>query len=356
VDGPPRQRAAESKGGHRGALRAAAGLALGVAAALLVARALGISRAELAHELARARPGPLAAAAGGAIVLLALQAWRWSLVMRPAVGLGYVPAFQAMAVGFLFNVALPARGGDLLRVQYLGKRTGISRAKLLGTELVDFGCDKLGWLVAFPLLCLFGAPPGWIFRAVAFIGGFGALAVLVLVLMASRLGRAGKDGKAWGPRWLAELRGGFAVSGWKRLLAIQLAVAPLPWLWETAVLVWAGGAVGLALEPMQAFSVLTAFNVATAVPSPGNAGSFEAGGTLALTALGVPHDTALTFILLYHLTQVIPSCALGALVLAAQGERIFGARGLLHFGAVVPLAPAARADAATRDPAGDRAG
>src|SRR2546428_10293702 len=65
-----------------------------------------------------------------------------------------------------------------------------------------------------------------------------------------------------------------------------------------------------------------------AVPSPGNGGSFEAGGTLALAASGVPKETALAFIFLYHLTQIVPGFVGGVLVLAMDGEQIFGRQGL----------------------------
>src|SRR5206468_11437145 len=82
---------------------------------------------------------------------------------------------------------------------------------------------------------------------------------------------------------------------------------------------------------MQAFAVLTAFNVATAVPSPGNAGSFEAGGTLALIAFGVPKEPALAFIFLYHLTQVVPGFVGGVLVLVLEGDTLFGKQSLFHF-------------------------
>ena len=92
----------------------------------------------------------------------------------------------------------------------------------------------------------------------------------------------------------------------------------------------AGHALGLDLTPMQAFAALTAFNVATAVPSPGNAGSFEAGGTLALAAYGVDKEIALAFIFVYHLTQVLPGFLGGVLVLAVEGEQIFGKKGLFR--------------------------
>src|SRR5207245_7293390 len=118
-------------------------------------------------------------------VLMGLQALRWFIVMRPLVKLGYGQAYRAMMVGFFFNVLLPARGGDLLRVQYLGRRTGISRAKLLGTEIVDFWSDKWGWVGACPLVCLLGAPPSWLFRALLVIGGAVVGVGLVLALRGS---------------------------------------------------------------------------------------------------------------------------------------------------------------------------
>ena len=312
-------------------LRTGLGLLVGLLAASGVVAWLGISQRQVLASLHGVGEEPLLLAAGAALVLMALQSLRWWVVMRPVLDLSYGQACRAMMVGFFFNVLLPARGGDLLRVQYLGRRTGISRAKLLGTEIVDFWSDKWGWVAAFPILCLIGTPPAWLFRALSLMGALVVGVGLLLALMGSGLLRRG-------PRWLANLRDGFAASGWKRLLLVETIIAPLPWLWETIVIVVAGHALGLALTPMHAFAALTAFNVATAVPSPGNAGSFEAGGTLALIAFGIPKETALAFIFLYHLTQVVPGFLGGALVLLLEGETLFGKRSLFKLPA--PLAPA----------------
>jgi uncharacterized membrane protein YbhN (UPF0104 family) len=179
-------------------------------------------------------------------------------------------------------------------------------------------------VAAFPILCLFGTPPSWLFRALLLIGGIVVGVGILLALMGSGLLRRG-------PRWLTNLRDGFAANHWRRLLLVETVIAPLPWLWETFVIAIAGHALGLDLSAMQAFAALTAFNVATAVPSPGNAGSFEAGGTLALIAFGVPKETALAFMFLYHLTQVVPGFMGGVLVLALEGESLLGHRGLLRF-------------------------
>jgi len=311
-------------------LRTVAGLLAGIFAAAAVVVYLGISQRALIASLHGVAEQPLFLAAIGGLVLMALQALRWWVVMRPVLDLRYGQAFRAMMVGFFFNVLLPARGGDLLRVQYLGKRTGISRAKLLGTEIVDFWSDKWGWVAAFPIVCLLGSPPSWLFRAVLLMGGLVLGIGILLALMASGLLRRG-------PHWLTNLRDGFAANHWKRLLVVETVIAPLPWLWETFVIVVAGHALGLDLSAMQAFAALTAFNIATTVPSPGNAGSFEAGGTLALIAFGVPKETALAFIFLYHLTQVVPGFVGGVLVLVIEGETLFGKRSL--FGSRRPELP-----------------
>jgi uncharacterized membrane protein YbhN (UPF0104 family) len=324
-------------------VRALFGLSAGLAAATAVAAYLGISQRELIATVHGVAVEPLLLAATGGLILMALQALRWWMVMRPVLTLTYGQAYRALLVGFLFNVLLPARGGDLLRVQYLGKRTGVSRAKLLGTEIVDFWSDKWGWVAAFPLVCLLGTPPAWLFRALLLIGavvlGVGAL----LALMGSGLWRGPRT-----PAFIANLRDGFAANHWRRLLVVETLIAPLPWLWETFVIALAGHALGLDLTPMQAFAALTAFNVATAVPSPGNAGSFEAGGTLALAASGVPKETALAFIFLYHLTQIVPGFVGGVLVLVMDGEQIFGRQGL--FGLRRPELPLEAAAVPEPDP------
>ena len=124
-------------------LRALLGAGAGLLVAVLAFIYLHISRDRFIDDVLSAHPGPLVFAVLGGFVLLGLQSLRWWTVMRPVLpGLRYLQAYKAMLVGFFFNALLPMRGGDLLRVQYLGRRTGVSRAKLLGTEVVDFFSDK----------------------------------------------------------------------------------------------------------------------------------------------------------------------------------------------------------------------
>jgi uncharacterized membrane protein YbhN (UPF0104 family) len=319
-------------------LRALLGAGAGLLVAGLAFVYLHISRDRFIDEVLAAHPGPIVFAVLGGFVLLGLQSLRWWTVMRPVLpGLRYVQAYKAMLVGFFFNALLPMRGGDLLRVQYLGRRTGVSRAKLLGTEVVDFFSDKWGWVAAFPIVCLLSLllpqherPPVWLFRALAGFACLLAATGAVLLLMASPRWRQYPDGRPRGPRWLANLRDGFAAANWKRLLVVETVLAPLPWLWETLVIIVASRALDLGLTPMQAFGALTAWNMGTIIPSPGNAGSFEASGTLALGWLGVAPEKALAFVFLYHLAQVLPGMMAAAGLLVAEGETLFGKRSVFR--------------------------
>ncbi len=293
---------------------------------------LRISRQRFWDDVRSAHPGPLLFAVAGGFVLMGFQSLRWWTVMRPVLpGLRFAHAYRAILVGFFFNSLLPLRGGDLLRVQYLGRRTGVSRAKLLGNEVVDHFSDRWGWVAAFPIICLVSLllpaherPPPWLYRALGVMAAVVATVATALVAMRSRHWRRDAQGRPWGPTWLGSLRDGFAAANWKRLLVVESVLAPLPWLWETLVILVASRAVDLALTPMQAFGALTAWNLASIIPSPGNAGSFEASGTLALGWLGIRADRALAFVFLYHLSQVLPGMVAAAVLLAAEGETFFG--------------------------------
>jgi glycosyltransferase 2 family protein len=304
---------ARTGGGWRSLLGLLAGLLVGGLAMFF----LGVSRQEMLAALHDAAAGPLVLAALGSLVLLAFQSLRWWLVMRPVVKLPYHQAYGAMTVGFLCNVILPARGGDVLRVLYLSQRTGVSRAKLFGTEIVDLTSDKWGWIAAFGVMCLVDTPPAWLFRALGVLFALLAAGSLLLVAMGSQLFR-GQTRRV--PAWITNLREGFAAQHWKRLLVLETLVAPLPWFWETLLIVVAARSLGISLTAMQAFATLTAFNLASVVPSPGNMGSFEAGGAVAMVHFGVAHSTAVAFMVLYHLTQVLPGIALGSIILARHGS------------------------------------
>jgi hypothetical protein len=303
-------------------LRSLAGLGAGLLVAVAAGFWFDIRPAEVARQIAHVSPWAVALCIASSFCVLALQSLRWHRVMAPLLGLRYRDAYKAQIVGVLFNALLPARGGDLLRVQYLGRRTGKNRATILGTEIVDRWLDFWGWIPTFLVFALVANPPSWLFKALAIFGGI-LLALGIAMLLLMRWGLELAGGARLGG-FVQALRTGVRAFGQPRIWVTALLIAPLPWLWEAVVLTYAGRAFGLDLTLVQAFSVMIGFNIATAVPSPGAIGSLETGGVAALVFFGFPQEKALAFMTVYHFSQLLPGMAGGAAVLITEGERLFG--------------------------------
>lgn len=304
--------------------RALLGLFAGLAVAAVAGYFLGVRPAEVAKHVAGVSPWVLLFCVASAGVNLVLCSFRWHLVMRPVIGLTYSQAFRAHVVGQMFNALLPMRGGDLLRVQYLGRRTGKSRGTILGTEVVDRWLDWFGWTPVLIVTTLVAGVPRWMFTAGAMFGGL-LLTWGVAMIVLTRRGWKPRPGSRIGAMW-ASFQSGITAFGSRRTLTIALLVAPLTWLWESCALIVAASGFGIHLSFPMAFSVLIGFNLAMVVPSPGAIGSVETGGTAALVFFGVDQSQALAFMFVYHFTQLLPCVATGAGILVFEGERLFGRR------------------------------
>jgi uncharacterized protein (TIRG00374 family) len=306
----------------RTALRTILGLAAGLAVAGVAGWWLGVKPREVLAHVIGVPAWVVVFCVLSSYVVLAFQALRWHSVMGPLLGLPYGQAYRAQVVGMMFNAILPARGGDLLRVQYLGRRTGKSRATILGTEAVDRWLDWWGWFPVLFLVAMTGPVPRWLYTALGLfaliLGSWGTIMVVL-----SRRGFVPKPGSRFGAAF-ASFRTGVEAFRSRRMIVLALAIAPLPWLWESFVIRLAAHAFGIELSLAMAFSVLIGFNVATLVPSPGAVGSVETGGTAALVYFGVDQSAALGFMFVYHFSQLLPGIALGAAILVAEGEKLFG--------------------------------
>jgi uncharacterized membrane protein YbhN (UPF0104 family) len=305
-----------------GVLRFVLGLGAGAIVAIGVGYVTGVRLADVVRYASGVSAWLVIGCVASSFVVLALQSARWHQVMWPLLGLTYGQAYRAQIVGFMFNALLPARGGDLLRVQYLGRRTGKSRATILGTEIVDRWLDWWGWIPTFLVLCLLSRPPSWLYKA---LGIFGSVLVVwagVMLLLTRRGWRPSGDGRF--ARVWAALTTGITAFRSPRIWAIALLLGPLPWLWESLAISVAARAFGIDISWLMSFSVLIGFNLAMVVPSPGALGSVEAGGTAALLFFGVDQYKAMAFMFVYHLTQLLPGVIGGVVLLIVERERLFG--------------------------------
>lgn len=288
-------------------------LALGASVLLvgLVLHFLGVSPRSIWDHARAMGYGTFTLAALGWVLLVCTQSLRWHMLAVRTARVRWSESLAMRLVGNVANTILPARGGDVVRVELLSRIGAVPRATAVGVELTDVWVDKIGWLPALLFVCAFGTPPSWVLRAAPVFVLLPFAAYGVWLVSARVRGR-------WA--WVDAVARGMS-QDWRRTAVVSLLIAPLPWMLETAVIVAASHVAGLPLDMTQAFAMLTALNLALVVPMPGNIGTTEASATAALVAFGVPLDGAAAFTVVYHLGQLVPIVALGLAAVAALATR-----------------------------------
>jgi predicted dehydrogenase/uncharacterized membrane protein YbhN (UPF0104 family) len=327
LDGSPDGRAAMPSAERRWRTYALRGGAL---VALLAAGAWtfhDVAWAPLWAALSTAHLGWIALAAAVNLGAVGFQAARWLALVRPLTRAAtFAHAFKSLVVGFAVSTVVPARAGELARMQWFSRLTGLARASVVGSIVLDHLVNAAGLLLALAVLPLFlkNVPfwirPGALFTLAMFT--LGAMLVFALRPLRSSPGAAppsqnlpvtGINGI------LVRVRQGLAATARPGALSLSLGASFVSWTLEVNVILIAMRAVGLAMPLAAAILVLLAVNLALAFPlaPPGNLGTLEVGATLALLGFGVAKEQALAFGLVYHFLQIIPIGILG-LVLAGR--------------------------------------
>lgn len=273
---------------------------------LLVLMVRHVDWSEVLQALRHASLPLVFAAAALNFVNLAAKAARWQVMLRPLGRVGFLRLYYYLIVSYAASALLPARAGEALRVVLLRRRDNVAVADSVGVVVVEKLFEVLGLLVVVLPLPLLLVLPHWAELSIWAIAAGGLLALLVAVLLATRLGPQQEEGS-----WYKLARGLTCMKSPSRVgLAIALSVAAYVidaaevWLvlralaidvpWATPALVLLGG------------------NLAIAVPStPGQLGALEAGVVAGLSIAKVPVPAALAFALVYHVMQLLPIVLVG---------------------------------------------
>jgi hypothetical protein len=261
------------------------------------------------------------------LMALGFAAARWRALVRPLARTTTLSqAFKAMMVGYTVSMVVPARAGELARAHFLGTRTGVSRASVLGTIVLDHLTNAVGLLGGLAVMPFFIDIPGWL-RSGSWVA-LALFAVAVTAVVAMRpVERDGREPATDGTparrlaRLLGKLQHGLTGVRQPRALALAFAASLVAWTLEVGVVLLTLRAIGLSLPVPAAFLVLAAVNLALAFPvaPPANVGTLELGATLALVEFGVAKERALAFAILYHLLQVVPIAVMGVLFASRGG-------------------------------------
>jgi glycosyltransferase 2 family protein len=76
-----------------------------------------------------------------------LKSYRWSLLINQKSKISFKNIFLSNNIGYLANTILPAKAGELIKVQILGREEKISRSYVLGTVVADRILDIITLLI-----------------------------------------------------------------------------------------------------------------------------------------------------------------------------------------------------------------
>jgi len=246
-----------------------------------------------------------------------VRGWRWHVILRES-GIRHEPldAYALVAVGYMGNVVLPARGGELLRVILLHQRSSGRRREILGTIVAERTLDVISLVVLLSVVTfagIAGTPAG----VTPALGGLAALSVgAIALLVYLRLRRQGRMAG------FADKIRPFAASSRKlmtRAGAMLVVVSLGIWLLEGLVFTLAARSVDLELSILAgAFLVVIANFFAIIPAAPGYVGTYDAAVLFGLAALKVPHSVAVGVAILARFVAFVPITLFGFILLVAR--------------------------------------
>jgi glycosyltransferase 2 family protein len=311
----------------RSLARGGIGIAISVLSLYLVVRQVDLGA--VARVLGSAAPGWVLAVAACIALDVTCRTVRWQALLAPIQRVRFVPVLGYLLVGYLANNVLPARLGELVRSHYLGDREGMSRATTLGTIVVERVVDTAVLVAIASAAILLLHVRGVVASAVLVGLGITGLLVVALgaALVAHRLPYADRAVAAVG-RWptvvslAGRLRGGLAVAGRPRTVAVAIAWSVAAWSATVVAFAAAGQAVGVELTWGQAALLAAGVSLATAIPAgPGYLGTFELAAVQVAAVFGVAADPAVALAVLVHAVILVLTSFGGAAALLRMGWR-----------------------------------
>ena len=253
-----------------------------------------------------------------------LVAERWRLMMSTFARLPLAPLFGILSVANLANNVLPARLGDLVRVQVPAQRWGVSRARsaatvfateslLDGIALAGLGLIGLA-LIDIPLF------PSELFWSVLGLLVGSIIAVVPLSHLKLESGWTERSivrklpdaPQSFIEEAVPHFLDGLAVFRHARLAAPAIAMSFALWLIEVGTFALLGRAFGITLSMPAWMLVMISANLVSAVPiTPSNIGAYEVAITELLKALGVEPAAAAGFAIAAHAFNILWISAVG---------------------------------------------
>jgi glycosyltransferase 2 family protein len=272
------------------------------------------------------------------ILTIIIRAFRWQYLLKPVKTVRMYSLFSATSIGFMANMILPARLGELIRAYLIGQREDISKSASLATIVVERLWDILILILFLGLVLLvtpLAAGDPSLEEGLKWGGGISLFALFAMLLSLVFLKEKTKASLNIVQTIMNPLSANLSlkvenfISSFAAGLGTIKGNKDLIYIAIWSFILWVLSALSLHIIffafhiyiPFYApffLIVLQAFGVALP-SSPGFIGTYHAATIAGLTLLGIPKEQALSIAIVMHASFFFPTILLGMYLLWLEG-------------------------------------
>lgn len=253
------------------------------------------------------------------VVALFVRSYRWKLLGARYAGVPYRHFFRATTMGLMLNTFLPFRTGDLFQGYFISRTSKLPQSYTLSTVFMERMTDFISPALMLVIGSLFIALPAQI--------SLPRLAVIFAVVVSVITAVIVMRGKfvAFLSRFLHERHSATVARLLDNMVTAlgffrdrQFLTRVLPLTMGTWFILSAAStflilkSLAIPITFFQAYLVLSVSVMSVAIPSsPGFVGTWEFFCVLALSIFGIDRERALSYALLSHVLNFLPTVAFG---------------------------------------------
>jgi hypothetical protein len=266
-----------------------------------------------------------------------IRALRWFHLLEPIKKIGLSSLFSSIVIGFAANCVLPARLGEFIRANYIGRMENISKSSSFATIVIERLFDVFTILLILLFVILFtDFPSKWESTENALKTGGFFLLVLFIMSIFLLIGLKKKTQTFLNifehflffipqkirqkiVNMLKDFGNGLVlVKGPSQLLAVMFYSLTL-WCLTSFQIYILGFSMGMSLPFLAPFFILILLCLSVTLPSaPGYIGTFHLACQYGLIFYGFSKEKALSMAILLHAAGFIPTVILGLIIFLLQ--------------------------------------
>jgi uncharacterized protein (TIRG00374 family) len=270
----------------------------------------------------------------------AVRARRWQVLLEAQGKLRWRDVFWANMAGYLGNMILPARAGEVVRAGYLSMQKGLPFVFILSTGMVERLMDVVSLVVlgAFSL-AITGILPDPLrigLTTMAVLGMVGCVVIFFLPRFEGMLQKLiaappwlGEDFKTRIWKLVQQILRGFQSLANPRRAAHFLLLTGVIWLMDGLGVILMAYMLNLSISLWQAFVLLAGIGLSSAIPStPGYVGVYQYAAVLVLAPFGFSAAQAVALMVFNQANYLLILLVWGGSALWVFSKRAFSSQGV----------------------------